>query len=129
MPRDPRQHAAERFCYLTTTGRVTGRLHEVEIWFAYPPDPGRTLYMMAGGRNRADWVRNLRRHPAVAIRIGEDTYRARARVVEPDSPEDAVARQALCGKYQGWREGQPLGEWGRTALPVAFDLERTSDEA
>ena len=84
--------------------------------------------MMAGGRDRADWVKNLRREPAVAIRIGEDTYRARARVVAPDSPEDAVARQALCGKYQGWRAGQPLSEWGRTALPVAFDVEAMSNE-
>ena len=127
MPRDPHEHAGEQFCYLTTTGRVTGKPHEVEIWFAYPPDPGRTLYMMAGGRDRADWVQNLRREPAVAIRIGEDTYRARARVVEPGSPEDMVARRALCGKYQGWREGQPLSEWGRTALPVAFDLEVMGD--
>ena len=84
--------------------------------------------MMAGGRDRADWVRNLRREPTVAIRIGADTYRARARVVAPESPEDAVARRALCGKYQGWREGQPLSEWGRTALPVAFELEVMSDE-
>ena len=84
--------------------------------------------MMAGGRDRADWVQNLRRGQAVAIRIGEDTYHARARVVEPGSPEDMVARHALCGKYQGWREGQPLSEWGRTALPVAFDLEVASGE-
>ncbi len=128
MPRDPHEHAGEQFCYLTTIGRVSGRPHEIENWFAYPPDPGRTLYMMAGGRDRADWVKNLRRDPAVAIRIGDDTFRARARVVEPGSPEDAIARRALCGKYQGWREGQPLSEWGRTALPVAFDLEVTSDE-
>ena len=40
MPRDPHEHAGEQFCYLTTTGRVTGRPHEVEIWFAYPPIRG-----------------------------------------------------------------------------------------
>ena len=95
--------------------------HQYEIWFAVAPDPGRTLYMMAGGRDRADWGQNLRRDPAVAIRVGEETTRARARVVEPGSPEDAVARRALCGKYQGWREGQPLSEWGRTALEVTSD--------
>jgi hypothetical protein len=30
MPSDPRAHAAERFCYLTTTGRVSGKPHTVE---------------------------------------------------------------------------------------------------
>ena len=123
MPSDPREHVGEQFCYLTTTGRVTGSPHAVEIWFAFGPGPGRTLYMLSGGRDRADWVKNLRRDPAVTIRLGRDTYRARARVVEPDAPEDTVARHALCAKYQGWRVGQPLGEWGSTALPVAFDLD------
>ena len=128
MSSDPREHAAEQFCYLTTTGRATGRPHQIEIWFAFGPGPGRTLYMMAGGRDRADWVQNLRRNPAVSLRLGDDTYRAHARVVTPDSPEDTVARQALCGKYQGWRAGQPLGEWGRTALPVALDVEVRSEK-
>ncbi len=121
---DPREHAAEQYCYLTTIGRVSGRPHEIEIWFAFGPDAaGRTLYMLSGGSVRADWVKNLRRHPVVSIRIGGDTYGATARVVAPGTPEDALARRLLCAKYQGWREGQPLSEWGRTALPVAFDLE------
>ena len=41
---DPREHAAEQYCYLTTTGRVSGRPHEIEIWFAVGPDAAsRTL--------------------------------------------------------------------------------------
>ncbi|MDP9375158.1 MAG: hypothetical protein M3Q65_22450, partial [Chloroflexota bacterium] len=56
-------------------------------------------------------------------RIDSEGYRAAARVVAPGTSEDALARRLLCAKYQGWREGQPLSEWGRAALPVAFDLE------
>lgn len=113
----------EEFCYLTTTGRRSGRAHTIEIWFAFPGDgPGDTLYMMAGGRDGADWVRNLRHTPGVAIRIGDATWAARARVVAPDTPDDTLARHLLCAKYQGWRAGQPLSAWGRTALPVAFTL-------
>jgi hypothetical protein len=26
--------ASQAFCYLTTTGRVSGRPHTIEIWFA-----------------------------------------------------------------------------------------------
>ena len=33
----------EDFCYLTTTGRVTGLPREIEIWFALQ---GATLYML-----------------------------------------------------------------------------------
>jgi deazaflavin-dependent oxidoreductase (nitroreductase family) len=120
---DPRGYQDEQFCYLTTTGRRTSREHEIEIWFAFSPDPATgTLYMMAGGRARADWVRNLQLTPAVAIRFGDETWPATARVIAPDTPEDALARQLLCAKYQGWRAGQPLSEWGSTALPVAFEL-------
>ena len=36
MP-DLRALADEDFCYLTTTGRVTGRPHEIEIWFSLVP--------------------------------------------------------------------------------------------
>lgn len=123
MSADPRDRAAEPFCYLTTTGRVSGRPHEIEIWFAFAPDPaGRTLYMLAGGGERADWVKNLRREPAVAIRLGGATYPATARVLVAATAEDVLARRMLCAKYQGWRVGQPLSDWGRTALPVAFDL-------
>ena len=48
---DLRALAGEDFCYLTTTGRVTGRPHEIEIWFALD---GATLYMLSGGRGRSD---------------------------------------------------------------------------
>ena len=36
-----------------------------------------------------------------------------------DRAEDAMARQLLAGKYQGWAPGQQLSEWARTALVVA----------
>ena len=44
------------FCYLTTTGRVSGRPHTIEIWFAVQGD---AIYLMAGSRHRADLVRNI----------------------------------------------------------------------
>jgi len=45
------QHVDEECCYLTTTGRRTGRLHEIEIWFAVAGD---VLYMVAGNPTPAD---------------------------------------------------------------------------
>src|SRR5919198_4125925 len=41
------------YAYLTTTGRVTGRPHEIEIWFALHAG---TVYVLSGGGDRSDWV-------------------------------------------------------------------------
>ena len=108
----------EQFCYLTTRGRKSGRRHEVEMWFA--AHDGR-VYMLSGGGERSDWVRNLRVTTEVEVRVADETRTGRARVVD-DPEEDALARRLLAAKYQGWREGRPLSEWARTALPVAVDL-------
>jgi deazaflavin-dependent oxidoreductase (nitroreductase family) len=108
--------ADEDFCYLTTTGRVTGRPHTIEIWFSID---GQTLYMLSGGRDRSDWVKNLRRTPEVAVRIGGGSFEGHARVVE-EAEEDALARQLLVEKYE--RRPGSLSNWRRTALPVAVDL-------
>ena len=110
--------AAESFCYLTTTGRVTGRPHEIEMWFSLVPET-RTLYMLAGSCDRADWVRNLRREPAVTVRISGEELKGKARVVE-DVEGDELARQLLVEKYE--RSPGSLSGWRRRALPVAVDL-------
>jgi deazaflavin-dependent oxidoreductase (nitroreductase family) len=108
---------AEPYCYLTTTGRVTGKPHEIEIWFALD---GSTAYILSGGRDRSDWVRNLMRSPHATLRVAGTTFAATARMISPSDAEDAVARRLLLAKY-ATRE-RNLESWGRTALPVAFDL-------
>jgi deazaflavin-dependent oxidoreductase (nitroreductase family) len=110
--------AGEPFCYVTTTGRLTGRPHEIEIWFALE---GSSLYLLSGGGDRSDWVRNVRADPRVQVRIGGTSFGGAARVVTDDG-EDTRARRLLATKYQSWREGLPLTHWARTALPVAIDL-------
>jgi deazaflavin-dependent oxidoreductase (nitroreductase family) len=111
------------FCYLTTIGRVSGRPHTIEIWFALD---GRTLYLLSGGGDRSDWVRNLRRHPEVTVRLGRRDAAevpGNARVVEPGSDEDDLARRLISAKYQPTYGGD-LSRWRRSALPVAVELAR-----
>jgi deazaflavin-dependent oxidoreductase (nitroreductase family) len=117
---DPRLWEREAFCYLTTTGRVTGTPHEIEIWFALHAEDTTKLAMLAGGGMRADWVRNLAKTPAATIRIGHVIYPATARIVPPGDPDEAWMRRALVEKYRS--PDQPLIDWGRTALPVLFTL-------
>ena len=112
-------HAGEPFCYLTTRGRRTGRPHEIEIWFGVAD--GR-LYMLSGGMDGADWVRNIKISPEVTVRIADEVRAGRGRVVS-DPREDAVARRLLADKYdQREADGSP-DEWARTALAIAVDFD------
>jgi deazaflavin-dependent oxidoreductase (nitroreductase family) len=103
---------------VTTTGRISGRPHKIEIWFTIRDS---TLYLLYGGGDRSDWVKNMRVHPAVTVRIAKHTFMGQGRDVSAGR-EVATARRMLATKYQGWREGRPLGDWARTALPMAADL-------
>ncbi len=109
--------STEEYCYLTTAGRVTGRAHEIEIWFGLRNN---TLYLLAGSKT-SDWVKNLLKNPDVSVRIGKFTFAGAARLVE-DSEEDHMARHLVAEKYQEWEEGRTLSQWARTALPVGIDL-------
>jgi hypothetical protein len=66
-------------------------------------------------------VRNLLADPTARIRIGQGEGDATARLLDPGTDEDALARRLLLAKYQ--RPGQDdLVDWARSSLPVAFDL-------
>ena len=108
--------AHEPFAYLTTSGRRTGQPHRIEIWFAV--DAGR-VYLMAGGRDRSDWVRNLQANPQVTVELAGETHAGTARVLQPGTPDDQRARALLVGKYQ---EGGNLDEWGGASLPVVVEF-------
>jgi deazaflavin-dependent oxidoreductase (nitroreductase family) len=112
--------AHEAFCYITTTGRVTGRPHEIEIWFGAQDE---TIYMLSGGGRHSDWVRNIVRTPAVSVRIGVRQFSGAGRIVD-DLTEDTLARRLLLEKYAPTYSSD-LTDWGRTALPVAIDPEIT----
>ena len=113
------EFSSEQYCYLTTRGRVTGRPHRIEIWFAID---GEMLYMLSGGGERSDWVKNLRRTPEVTIEVGSGRFAGRARVVA-DAAEDERARSLVHDRYAR-SYGGDLSDWRRSALPVAVDLQR-----
>src|SRR4051794_27967984 len=102
--------------YVTTTGRRTGRPHEVEIWCVAVGD---ALYLMAGSGPRSDTVRNALASGSVTVRVGDDTRNAAARLVD-DPAEDAAVRAAMRAKYA--TSDDDLVEWAATALPLRFDL-------
>ena len=105
-------------CNLTTTGRRSGRAHTIEIWFARAGD---TLYLLAGGRERAHWVGNLMHQPAVVVELGQRSRQARARVLSGGTEEDRIARRMLLEKYRE-PASHDLDGWGERGLAIAIDL-------
>ena len=118
LPEFLSKHSGDDYCYLTTKGRKSGSPHEIEIWFGIN---GNSLYLLSGGRDDSDWVKNLRADANVTVRIAKHTFNGIARIVS-EAKEATMARHMLAEKYQNWREGQPLSDWGKTALVVGIDL-------
>ena len=112
-------HATDSVCHLQTIGRTSGRPRTIEIWFA---TDGERIYFLAGGRERAHWVRNLVAEPRVRVRIGGTTLEGNARVIA-GSEREALARRLLAAKYQGWAEGRPLSRWAAGSLPVEVSFQ------
>jgi len=110
--------AGESYCYLTTTGRVTGKPHQIEIWFGLND---KTIYLLSGSKDKSDWVRNLLKNSSVKIRIARKTFDATARLVT-DEKEEMMARNMLADKYNERKVNGSLGNWARTALVVGIDV-------
>jgi deazaflavin-dependent oxidoreductase (nitroreductase family) len=104
-------------CYVTTTGRRSGRPHTIEIWFALYEG---VVYLLSGGGEGSDWVKNLTAHPTVGLRLGERDMLCRAYLVT-DPEQDELARRLVFEKYDPRYAGE-LDEWRRTATPVAIEL-------
>ena len=100
----------EDFAYLTTTGRTSGRAHRIEIWFAI--DGGR-MYLLSGGGDDADWVKNIRKNGTVRVQVGSRSVEAIARIARASSSTPST--------WAGG-PGKKLSSWARGATPLAIDL-------
>src|ERR671934_109185 len=93
----------------------TGGIARIAIWFAL--HDGR-IYLLSGGGDRADWVKNIAKNGGVRIQLGSRAVAARGRLLRGGA-EDQRARELLDAKYMGWKPGKKLSSWARNALPVA----------
>jgi deazaflavin-dependent oxidoreductase (nitroreductase family) len=71
--------ADNKVLHLTTLGCRTRLPRKIEIWFVV--HNGR-FYLFVETGEAAAWVKNLRRNPAVTVRIGEPRIGATARVLD-----------------------------------------------
>lgn len=115
MTLDLSSFANEEYCYLTTTGRKTGNPHEIEIWFVVYAE---MVYLMSGGRDKSDWVKNLLQNPHVTLRIAEQSFAAVARV-QQEAHEETI-RSLMADKYKEREADGSLSAWAQSALVVGF---------
>jgi len=97
---------------LTTTGRRSGRPHEVPLLYLRD---GESLVVIAsyGGRpNYPDWYLNLVAHPEAEVQIRGHRHAVRARVAS--SEERSVWWPRIVEAYEGYTEYQ-----SRTDRPIS----------
>ena len=114
---DAKRAVSDTYGYLTTHGRLTGRPHRVELWYAAD---GETLYLLSGGGRSSDWVQNLVADPDVVIEFLGAARAGQARVVENDE-EAERARTLVVAKYAPRSSGDLTG-WRNSSVPIAIDL-------
>jgi deazaflavin-dependent oxidoreductase (nitroreductase family) len=98
--------AGEQVLHLTTVGRVTGRPHEIEIWFILCREK---FYLFAERGEATGWVKNIRRSPNVSVRIREREIEAVAKVLDYQTDRQLWDKvQAIAEHKYGWGGGLPV---------------------
>ena len=80
--------AAEKYIYLTTSGRKTGKRHTVELWFAVA---GPKIFLSHEG-DYTDWMKNILKDDSVEFVIHGVSFKGKARIVENGSLRDRETR-------------------------------------
>jgi deazaflavin-dependent oxidoreductase (nitroreductase family) len=95
-----------KYLYLTTTGRITGKPREIEIWFV---ESDAKLYILAEHLHETQWVKNIKRNPRVRVWLGRSSFEATARVLDYNRDRKAwLAAQCLAREKYGWGDGLPV---------------------
>jgi deazaflavin-dependent oxidoreductase (nitroreductase family) len=92
----------EQYLYLTTQGRHSGLAREIEIWFT---EQAGKFYVIAEHPD-SHWLLNVRSHPIIQVRVGDERFQAHARLLSPDNDSQLHAEvSALSRSKYGWGDG------------------------
>lgn len=111
----PPERHHDRFCLLTTQGRVTGRRHTAELWFL-PTEGG--VYLLSGSGGLTQWSLNLQAGAQAVLRVGDASWLARASFLAADDPR----RDEVIAGFRGKYADEPSDTWTRVATIVQLVL-------
>ncbi len=111
----PPELADERYCYLSTQMRVTGRRHTAELWFV-PHEGG--VFLMSGSGGLTQWCLNLQAEEQGVVRVGDRSWLARSTFLAPDDADRERVLLAFHEKYdpagkdrfEPWRRNATVAE-------------------
>ena len=92
----PPELVDERYCLLTTLGRVTARRHTAELWFV-PTEGG--VYLFSGSGGLTQWFLNLQAEEQGVLRIGDRTWLGRVAFLDRDDPRRQEALEGFHDRY------------------------------
>lgn len=120
------EFADRKVLCLTTIGRRTGLPRQIEIWFVVYRD---RFYLFAETGEAAAWVKNVRNHPEVMIRIGERQIGATARVLDRETDRELWDRvAAIADRKYGWGDGLPVEITPSAPRAARFEPDIKPDE-
>ena len=110
--------ANEKYIYLTTIGRRTGRPHTVELWFAVAQG---NLYLSHEGKY-TDWMKNILSNNRVSFTIKSLNGEGTARIVDGGDAFE-TGKSALYRKYYGEARKDVIDDWfsESTVIEIMFD--------
>ena len=115
---DLTEAASEKLIHLTTTGRKTGKLHTVELWFAISEGK---IYLSHEGEE-TDWMKNIRHRNRVSFVIGRREFKGRARYLRDGTSEAERAKVALYEKYYGRAGKEIVDDWFSLSRLLVIEL-------
>lgn len=107
--------APKAFALVETTGRRSGLPRRTPVGNGLVGD---TFWLIAARGEAADYVRNLRRDPAVRVKIGRRWFPGRAQVAPAEDPEERLAEVLA---HHGW-----LRRLDARALRSSIRLQQTT---
>ena len=109
--------ADEKYIYLTTKGRRTGKPHTVELWFAVVGD---RVYLSHEGKC-TDWMRNIQKDDRVEFKIGNNWFRGRSQIVKGGEAFE-VGKHALYLKYYGKANKDVVDDWFSESTVIEISI-------
>jgi hypothetical protein len=113
----------ERYCLLSTQGRVTGRRHTAELWFV-PSEGG--VHLMSGSGGLTQWCLNLQAEEQGVLRVADRSWLGRASFLDRDDPARADALHRFHAKYDPEGKDRTV-PWIRNATVVQLVLTHEPD--
>jgi deazaflavin-dependent oxidoreductase (nitroreductase family) len=109
-----------KFIHLTSTGRKTGKLHMVKLWFAIDDNK---VYLSHEGEE-TDWMKNIKKNARIVFTIGGERFTGKVRYLEKVEDEAWTAKLALYEKYYGKSSKAVVEDWFSLSRLLLIDAVR-----